>query len=122
MISPIRTRPAIVPDSPPMIARFRPVGMASAMPPIVALLVGSAFRTALLPLDGKVEFVLGPDELATVEDGTTHVVGDLLMVEFAGSEEFPETVNVECRCDDDFEDVVPGGTVADVIHCVVVGR
>lgn len=116
---PTKTRPEIVPDSPPTIARFRFTGMDSAMPPIVALLVGSALRTAWL-VENNAALVLGSDKLVMVKDGTTHVVGDLV-VEFAGSEEFPEVGKVESRCDLDVEDVVSDGAVATVIHCVVVG-
>lgn len=82
----MRTRPAIVPDRPPTIARFCPDGMDSAMLPMVALLLDVAFKSALsVGSDNVALLLLGPesDELVAKDPGTT--LGDLL-VDFAGPE------------------------------------
>lgn len=79
----------MVPDRPPMIARFCPDGMDSAMPPMVALLLGVAavaFKSALSVGNNNVALLLlGPesDELVAKDPGTT--LGDLL-VDSAGPE------------------------------------
>lgn len=117
MIKPIATRPAIEPERPPMIARFRPGSKESAMAPIVVPAVGAAL-TAAFPASKLVDTVESAAAVSC-EDVVTHVTsGDLPMVEFAGHEEIAEYEYLE---DEFVLNLVDDGLGAIVCHCDAVG-